>query len=110
MIVRATRKFRDLAAGTVRRVGDEFDVSRVRFDEINAKHGGLIEVVSDGEGDKEDQETVEDPEGEAETQEGEPEEPETVEDQECEGEPEEVEEVAEHEQPRAKKKAKGKAE
>lgn len=54
MKVKVLREFFDLEADTLRQVGDVFELSPARFDEI-LKRGGLwVEEVTDDEGDGEE--------------------------------------------------------
>lgn len=63
MKVKVLREFFDLEADTLRQVGDVFELSPARFDEI-IKRGGLwIEEVTDNEGDEEKAKETEEEKG-----------------------------------------------
>ena len=63
MKVRVLREFFDLEADTLRQVGDVFELSPARFDEI-IKRGGLwIEEIKDDEGDEEKAKETEEEKG-----------------------------------------------
>lgn len=47
MKVKATRKFRDLKEGKVRKAGEEFVVSKDRFEEIEGRHKGLVVPIDE---------------------------------------------------------------
>lgn len=47
MLVKTTRCFYDLREDTYRNVGDEFEVSKARFDELNELVNGFVEEVKE---------------------------------------------------------------
>lgn len=49
MLLIAIKKFRDLAAGTIREEGDVFEVEPDRYAEIMAKRGDLVKPFEDSE-------------------------------------------------------------
>ena len=42
MYVRCIKRFRDLKAGAMREVGDEFDVTAERMEELNSTQFGIL--------------------------------------------------------------------
>lgn len=61
MLVKTTRCFYDLKDDTYRSVGDEFEVSKARFDELNELVAGFVveveEAPAKGTAKKEDKKT-----------------------------------------------------
>lgn len=47
MLVKTTRCFYDLKEDTYRSVGDEFEVSKARFDELNELVNGFVEEIEE---------------------------------------------------------------
>ena len=47
MLVKTNRNFYDLKDDTYRKVGDKFEVSKARFDELNELVAGFIEEVKE---------------------------------------------------------------
>lgn len=47
MLVKTNRNFYDLKDDTYRKVGDEFEVSKARFDELNEKVNGFVEEIEE---------------------------------------------------------------
>lgn len=45
MLVKTNRNFYDLKDDTYRKVGDEFEVSKARFDELNELVAGFVEEI-----------------------------------------------------------------
>ena len=45
MLVKTTRCFYDLKEDTYRKAGDEFEVSKARFDELNELVAGFVEEI-----------------------------------------------------------------
>lgn len=65
MKVKTTIKFRDLKAGTIRKVGEEFECSEDRFKEI-LKKGPFVEEVKEEPAEEAEAEAVEETEAEPE--------------------------------------------
>lgn len=46
MKAKTLKKFKDRKEGTVRKIGDQFEITKERFQEINGtKHGVLVEEI-----------------------------------------------------------------
>lgn len=63
MKAKVLREFFDLEADTLRQVGDVFELSPARFDEIIKRGGPWIEEVTDNEGDEEKPKETEEEKG-----------------------------------------------
>lgn len=47
MKVRAKIKFRDLKEKVIREIGDEFEVTKARYEEIKEKGGDWLEIIEE---------------------------------------------------------------